>query len=55
MGSVTGALIGGMLLGLVESLGAVYISAGYTDAFGFAIFLLALTLKPSGLLGKSRI
>jgi branched-chain amino acid transport system substrate-binding protein len=55
MGSVTGALIGGMLLGLVESLGAVYISAGYKDAFGFAIFLLALTLKPSGLLGKSRI
>jgi branched-subunit amino acid ABC-type transport system permease component/ABC-type branched-subunit amino acid transport system substrate-binding protein len=55
MGSVTGALIGGILLGVAESLGAVYIWAGYKDAFGFAIFLLALMLKPSGLFGKSRI
>ena len=53
MGSIEGALLGGIILGATESLGSVYISTGMTDAFGLVLFILILLLKPSGLFGAA--
>ncbi|MHB8483193.1 MAG: branched-chain amino acid ABC transporter permease [Nitrospiria bacterium] len=52
IGNIPGAMIGGLLLGMVESLGASYISSEYKDLFAFLILILVLLLKPSGLLGS---
>ncbi len=51
IGSITGSLIGGIILGIVENLTAGFISTGYKDAIGFAVMILVLLMKPSGLMG----
>lgn len=53
LGSIPGAIGGGLLLGLVEFLGASYLSSGYRDAYGLFAFLLILLLRPEGLFGRS--
>jgi branched-chain amino acid transport system permease protein len=54
MGSVVGATLGGILIGITESMSAVYISSGWKDVVVFSLFLLVLLFKPAGLMGKSR-
>lgn len=53
IGSIPGAMLGGIIMGLAESLGAAYISSGYRDAIAFIILIFILLVKPAGLLGKS--
>jgi branched-subunit amino acid ABC-type transport system permease component len=55
MGSVVGATLGGIIIGVAESMSAVYISSGWKDVVVFVLFLLVLLFKPSGLMGKSRM
>jgi branched-chain amino acid transport system permease protein len=52
IGNIPGAMLGGIVLGLVESLGASYISSEYKDAYAFVILIVILLLRPEGLLGK---
>lgn len=52
IGNIPGAMLGGYLLGILESLGAAYISSQYKDVFAFIILILVLIFKPTGLLGE---
>jgi branched-chain amino acid transport system permease protein len=52
MGSIPGAVIGGLMLGLIEALGGGYISTDYKDLFAFGALVTFLTLRPMGLFGK---
>ena len=51
--SITGAVIGGLLMGVSEYLVVGYISSTYRDAIAFIILILVLLLKPAGLLGRN--
>ncbi len=55
MGSLTGCVVGGLVLGLVQNLGAAYVSSGYKHFFGFFILLLILVVRPTGLFGQKQL
>jgi len=54
MGSIVGATLGGILIGVTESMSAVYVASGLKEAVVYVLFLLILLFRPAGLLGKSR-
>lgn len=52
IGSIPGAMVGGILLGLIEILGKAYISTQLSDAIVFTVLIIVLLVKPTGLFGK---
>ena len=52
IGNIPGAMVGGLVLGVVEALGAGYISIAWKDAIAFVVLILILIVRPSGLLGE---
>ena len=55
VGSLPGAVVGGLALGLLETFGSFYISSDFKDAIAFAVLLMILFVRPSGLLGRADI
>jgi branched-chain amino acid transport system permease protein len=53
IGSIPGAVLGSLILGLTESFATGYVSSDYEDVFAFSLLVLILIFKPSGLLGKA--
>lgn len=54
LGSIPGSLVAGLLLGLVESFGSIYVSSAYTEAYGCVLMILVLLLRPAGLFGLAQ-
>jgi branched-chain amino acid transport system permease protein len=52
IGSIPGALVRGIAIGLLETFSKAYISTNFSDAIVFGVLVIILLLKPSGLLGK---
>ena len=55
IGSIPGAMLGGVILGISESLSKAYISTDLADAIVFGVLIVVLLVKPTGMLGKKRI
>lgn len=53
IGTMYGALLGGIFLGIIETMGSYYVGAGWAQAIVFAVFLLTLTLRPYGIFGRA--
>jgi len=52
IGNIPGAMVGGLLLGVIEAMGAAYISIAWKDAIAFLVLILILIVRPTGLLGE---
>ena len=52
IGNIPGAMIGGLILGLVETLGAAYLTIAWKDAISFFVLILILIIRPTGILGE---
>ncbi len=52
IGNIPGAMVGGLLLGVIEALGAAYLSIAWKDAIAFCVLILILLVRPPGLLGE---
>jgi len=52
IGNIPGAMVGGLLLGVIEALGAAYISIAWKDAIAFCVLIAILIVRPTGLLGE---
>jgi branched-chain amino acid transport system permease protein len=52
IGNIPGAMVGGLLLGVIEALGAAYVSIAWKDAIAFCVLILILIVRPTGLLGE---
>jgi branched-chain amino acid transport system permease protein len=52
IGSVPGAFLGGIILGILENLSKAYISSKLSDAIVFSVLIVVLLVKPTGILGK---
>jgi branched-chain amino acid transport system permease protein len=55
VGSLPGAVVGGLALGLLEAFGSFYISSDFKDAIAFTVLLIILFVRPSGLLGRADV
>ncbi len=55
IGSIPGAMIGGLTLGVLEIFGVAYLSSSYKDAIAFAILILVLIIRPQGILGQKKM
>jgi branched-chain amino acid transport system permease protein len=52
IGNIPGAMVGGLLLGVIEALGAAYLSIAWKDAIAFCVLIVILIARPTGLLGE---
>jgi len=54
-GNIPGSMIGGIVLGLLETIGGSFISSGYKDCIAFVVLILVLIFKPAGIMGKFHV